>query len=115
MKQFLVVLLLLPLASFAQRDFDFTFYTAKADVKLWANRSDSDAYTKGLVLPRKIEKQNGQLKIYSLTNTADGHTYPVNYMGMSGDNLYNYQSDSLTIEIDVLRQTCRLKGIAFYY
>lgn len=78
MKKLLLIALLLPVAAFCQKDFDYSFYTLKNTLVLEERK---DSLLPELFLPRKIQKENNELKVISLTNTAQTETYRLEYIG----------------------------------
>lgn len=80
----LAILLLAAVRINAQKDFDYTIYSTKADF------FDIDSSKVGLHLTlfRKIQKESNVLKIISLVNTGDAETYNIKYVG------YDIQSKS---------------------
>ncbi len=89
------LLLFFPVMSFAQKDFDYVFYTSHATITVIGNKPDT---LKNLLLLRAIEKQNNVLKIINTNNTADCLTYQLQFVGWQADNnQYVYMSTDAMI------------------
>lgn len=87
MKNILFLLLLSPLSLLAQRDFDYTIYTTKAN-RVFAGD------TIELTLNVKFEKEANILKRVSLTNTGEAVQYQLQFIGAStltGCSVFMYQ------------------------
>jgi hypothetical protein len=68
----------------AQKDFDYTIYTTKADY----SGIDSNKVGLHVTLMRKVQKEANVLKIISLTNTGEAETYNISYVGWDIQSKY---------------------------
>lgn len=91
--KYLLLLLLLPFAATAQKDFDYTVNTTKCLMTI-----DNTDSLHQVTWFRKIQKKADVLKIISLTNTADCITLHLHYIGYSTDTFtLTYTDDAQEI------------------
>lgn len=88
--KYILLLLLLPFAATAQKDFDYTVYTSRAKMPLVlpTTLSKSAVGTDSLydvAWPRKIEKQGNQLRVINLNNPTECAVYSLHYINFSSD------------------------------
>ncbi len=109
--KYLLLLLLLPLSSIAQKDFDYTVYTTHAMTSIDLRDSFAD-----LLLPRKIQKKDNTLKIIDLNNTGVCITYPLHFIGFNTDiNSIIYTDDKgQTILINPMLPLITIGRIKYY-
>lgn len=65
-------------------DFDYSFYTSKADMRLSKEGDSSGTYTAGLHLERRIEKVGNKLRIHSINDPSAVLEYEIGYVGDIG-------------------------------
>lgn len=117
-KLLFIIFLWLNLPAQAQKDFDYTIYTSKADFE----NLDSTKTKCNLFLPRKIQKEANTLKIISTTNTAITELYTLEYIGYRPDNeSFAYRvKDEITIYVNpvaavVKIEFAKIKTKVIYY
>jgi len=82
--KFLLPLLFLPFAAFAQQDFDYALYTRHSQCSLFKSK---DSIEIELLLERRIVKEGSHLKIVPLMNTGNTVEYGIQFQGCSFGNI----------------------------
>lgn len=95
-KLLFALLICLPAACLAQKDFDYSFYTTKFQV-LTTDTSKARDSVPELFLIRHIKKEGSLLHIISAGNTGNSALWELTYIGWdSGDSNYLYEAHRVT-------------------